>query len=590
MNKTININLGGVFFHIDETAYKKLKNYLDAIRRSLSDDPKGKDEILTDIESRIGEILAENVKDVRQVVNEQDIDGIMDVMGKPEDYIGDEEFFDEHTSSSSSSRKSKKLYRDTNDKFLGGVSSGLAHYFGMDTIWVRLIWLVLFFSGGIGGLVYIVLWILLPEANSTAEKLEMEGEAVNISNIEKKIREEFTNASQVLKDGIDDVSEHIKKKNYQSKVKSGSQEIVSLFGRIFSTFFNIFGKFIGALLIFVAGITIVSLLFGLLFSSSVGIFGIEGDFFQLPIEDPILPLWLIAIFAILAIVIPFIALFMLGLRILSSSVKSFSRTTKLSLLGIWLISLVALAFITVNNGVNYANNGFVVKKHMININNSDVLNIKIIKEEDVDYNIINNDKYIEIDGKNMQFSEDVNLNFKESTDGTMYLKVYKKSTGRSKKLAQKNAEKLIYNFDLKDNNLLLDAGFMTEFSNRFGNKKVNLVLYLPKGKKIYLDKTLKDEFYGSYNSYIVKDNDNMEHHFLQNEDTLDCTDCPKEETEEDDIKSIKLKINDDGIDLKIEKNNKKQETEIKKDTIIKKIKSIKINKHVSETENGLEIN
>ncbi len=588
MNKTININLGGVFFHIDETAYKKLKKYLDAIRRSLSDDPKGKDEILTDIESRIGEILAENVKDIRQVVNEQDIDGIIEVMGKPEDYIGDEEFFEEHTSSSYTNKNSKKLYRDTNDKFLGGVSSGLAHYFGMDTIWVRLIWLVLFFSGGIGGLVYIVLWILLPEANSTSEKLEMEGEAVNISNIEKKIREEFTNASQVLKDGIDDVSEHLKKKNYQSKVKSGSQEIVSLFGKILSTFFNIFGKFIGALLIFIAGITIVSLLFGLLFSSGVGILGVEGDFFQLPIQDPIFPLWIIAVFIILAVVIPFIALFMLGLRILSSSVKSFSRTTKLSLLGIWLISLVAIAFVSINDGINYANNGFVVKKHLVNTTNKDTLTIKIIKQEDVDYTIINNDKYLEIDGKNMQFSEDVNLDFKESTDGTTYLKVYKKSTGRSKKIAQKNAEKLIYNFELKNNELLLDAGFMTDFTNRFGSKRVNLVLYLPKGKKIYLDKTLKDEFYGSYNSYIVKDNDNMEHHFIQNENTLECTDCSKE-TKEEDIKSIKLKIDNDGIDLKIEKSNKNQEAKVKKDTI-EKVKSVKINKHVSESENGLEIN
>ncbi|UCE93986.1 MAG: transcriptional regulator, partial [Flavobacteriaceae bacterium] len=85
MNKTININLGGVFFHIDEIAYQKLKSYLDAIRRSLSDDPKGRDEIITDIESRIGELLSAKVKDVRQVVNQQDIEEVIDVMGKPED-------------------------------------------------------------------------------------------------------------------------------------------------------------------------------------------------------------------------------------------------------------------------------------------------------------------------------------------------------------------------------------------------------------------------------------------------------------------------------------------------------------------------
>jgi len=93
MNKTININLGGIFFHIDEIAYQKLKRYLDAVRRSLSDDPKGRDEIITDIESRIGELLSDKVKDVRQVVNEQDIDEVIEVMGKPEDYMVDDEIF-----------------------------------------------------------------------------------------------------------------------------------------------------------------------------------------------------------------------------------------------------------------------------------------------------------------------------------------------------------------------------------------------------------------------------------------------------------------------------------------------------------------
>jgi hypothetical protein len=93
MNKTININLGGVFFHIDEIAFQKLKNYLDAIRRSLSDDPKGRDEIITDIESRIGELLSEKIKDVRQVINDADIEDVMEVMGKPEDYMVDDEIF-----------------------------------------------------------------------------------------------------------------------------------------------------------------------------------------------------------------------------------------------------------------------------------------------------------------------------------------------------------------------------------------------------------------------------------------------------------------------------------------------------------------
>ena len=172
MNKTININLGGIFFHIDELAYQKLKLYLDAIRRSLSDDPQGRDEILNDIELRIGELLSERITNDRMVINDGDIDEITKIMGRPEDYSVDEELFvDEPKYSKSTS--SKKLFRDADDKFLGGVCSGLAHYFGMDVIWMRLLWLVLFFFFGTGFLIYILLWILIPQAVTIAVNLQI---------------------------------------------------------------------------------------------------------------------------------------------------------------------------------------------------------------------------------------------------------------------------------------------------------------------------------------------------------------------------------------------------------------------------------
>ena len=146
MNKTININLGGFFFHIDEVAYEKLKRYLDAISRSLSDDPQGKNEIIADIESRISELLSEKIADARQVVNEGDIDDIIKIMGQPEDYADTEEttYSSSSYSYSRNSSKTKKLFRDGDDKFLGGVASGIAHYFDVDVIWIRLA-----FTGGI---------------------------------------------------------------------------------------------------------------------------------------------------------------------------------------------------------------------------------------------------------------------------------------------------------------------------------------------------------------------------------------------------------------------------------------------------------
>nr|BFF40517.1 hypothetical protein BACY1_23220 [Tenacibaculum mesophilum] len=188
MNKTININLGGFFFHIDETAYQKLKRYLDAIARSLSDDPQGKNEIIADIEARISELLSERITDARQVVNESDIEEIIAIMGQPEDYAEAEEGYSENTSYNYKRNTSnKKMFRDGDDKFLGGVCSGLGHYFNIDVVWIRLAFLILTLAGfGFGIIGYIILWVILPEAKTTSEKLQMEGEAVNIDNIEKK--------------------------------------------------------------------------------------------------------------------------------------------------------------------------------------------------------------------------------------------------------------------------------------------------------------------------------------------------------------------------------------------------------------------
>ena len=128
MNKTININLGGYFFHIDEIAYQKLKKYLDAIAKSLNDDPQCKDEIIADIEARICELLTEKITDTRQVVNELDINNIIKIMGEPEDYSEhDENFWETNSKSQDSKSNSKKLFRDRQNRFISGVSAGISH-------------------------------------------------------------------------------------------------------------------------------------------------------------------------------------------------------------------------------------------------------------------------------------------------------------------------------------------------------------------------------------------------------------------------------------------------------------------------------
>jgi hypothetical protein len=139
MNKTVNINIGGLFFHIDEDAYQKLSKYFEAVKRSLSNS-SGKEEIMKDIEMRVAEIFTERQKSDKHVINSSDVDEVIVVMGQPEDYRIDD---DSDTSASYNYIHTgrKKLYRDEDRGMIGGVCTGLGHYFGIDTICFRLFFL-----------------------------------------------------------------------------------------------------------------------------------------------------------------------------------------------------------------------------------------------------------------------------------------------------------------------------------------------------------------------------------------------------------------------------------------------------------------
>lgn len=187
MNKTVSINLGGFFFHIDEDAYQKLTRYINAVKRSL--DPEGRDEIVSDIESRIAELFQERIKNEKQVIGLVEVDQVISIMGQPEDYIIDEDTEPKQSYSYSSTKNSgraKRLYRDGENSILGGVAAGFGHYLNIDPLWIRILFIVSpFISFGTSIVIYLILWILIPEATTTSQKLEMRGEPINISNIEK---------------------------------------------------------------------------------------------------------------------------------------------------------------------------------------------------------------------------------------------------------------------------------------------------------------------------------------------------------------------------------------------------------------------
>ncbi len=535
MNKTININLGGVFFHIDEEAFNKLKKYLDAIRKSLIDDPQGKDEIIKDIESRIGEILSESVKDVRQVVNEQDIDDIIIIMGKPEEYAGDEEFFeDENYIKSTKKRKSKKLFRDSDDKFLGGVSSGLAHYFNIDVIWVRLLWLLLMYKGT-GIILYLILWVLLPETKSTSDKLEMEGEDVNISNIERKIKEGLEDASQVLKDGIDDVSQRVKDGSYQSKVKTGLQEIIDLIAKVFSAVFKVTGKFIGILLIIISVLTLFAVVAGGFSLGSIEFLGLSETMAQYPpfFYTSSIPVGLLAAFGFVLIGIPFVFLFKLGLKIISSNVTRFSRTTNLALLGVWIIALMGFAFAGIEYGAHSANKFSTSDSFTIDhLSKKDTLNIKMVALAEFESKRYHENKTTFINGNEVAYKTNIGLDVRESNTSEIYLKTYKKANGISIDKAKDLTKDIRHKFEIINNTLLIDAYFLASLNNKYDSQYVRMTLFVPKGMTVYFDKSTKYFLNDVENYQNIYDRDMVKHYFIMDDEGLDCLDCFKDDEKE----------------------------------------------------------
>ena len=178
MKKIININLSGRVIPIEDSAYESLQRYIESLRRYFAHE-EGRDEIINDIESRVAELMNDKVRKGAHAITDTDIEEIISSMGRIEDFeevdaaenktsAGQASTTATYTHTQSKSAKSR-LYRDTSDKLLGGVCSGIANYMNVDPAVVRLLFAIITFGGfGFGILIYILLWIILPSRDLDA--------------------------------------------------------------------------------------------------------------------------------------------------------------------------------------------------------------------------------------------------------------------------------------------------------------------------------------------------------------------------------------------------------------------------------------
>lgn len=192
MRKTVTVNIAGLVFYIDDDAFAALNKYLNSVRSEFKS-MEGGNEIYEDIESRIAELFNERLGNNRQVITLKEVEEVIEILGQPGDFFDDSETGSFHPPHA---RPTKRLYRDTDNRIVAGVCSGLAAYWSMDPTLVRLVFVILAIFGMAGVLIYLILWLVLPEARTVAQKLEMRGEPVNLSNIGAFFREEFENVKR----------------------------------------------------------------------------------------------------------------------------------------------------------------------------------------------------------------------------------------------------------------------------------------------------------------------------------------------------------------------------------------------------------
>ena len=548
MNKTVSVNIGGFIFHIEEEAYNKLRNYIETIRGYFQE-TEGRDEIIGDIEARIAEMFNSKVTDSKQVIVMKDVDEVIEIMGQPEAFIeADEEASStgEAASPKTSYRKrnSRRVFRDPDNDVIGGVCGGIGAYFDIDPIWLRLAFVasVIFFGTGI--LLYIILWVIIPEAKTTSDKLEMRGEPVNVENIEKSVREEI----DILKTKYKD----LKVKAYVwdseqtgAKAKNFFQRLLDFLVQLIKGILKFFGKFFGVILVILGIVLFMSLMGAFLgFPSAISI--TDNGFHYHQWNAEVLDFigtssqmnWG-TLGLILLLGIPLLAMIYGGIKIIFG-VRYRNRMIGRVLGTLWLLGLVLSIVIGIQIGKDYRT--YAKERSSIGISQDEageVLYLELTKNQDL---VSGYPEYYDDEEEDwsMPLSENGNIMFLEpkfdilrSDNDSMYLEVIKSSQGATKKQSFKRASNISYSVVRKDS-VLQFGKFASIFKqDMWRGQKVKLVLRLPVGQTVFLGKDMVHIIYDIDNVSNTWDGDMVNRRWKMTERGLECVDCEGLEIDDD---------------------------------------------------------
>lgn len=565
MNKTVTINISGIIFHIEEDAYDSLSRYLAAIKGYFSNTDGG-NEIMADIEARIAELLQEKINASKQVILMADVDYVKNVMGRPEDF-GGEPVKEANTGSNNEQfthtqqKVKRKLFRNPDEKAIGGVCSGLAAYFDIDTVWVRLAMFCLIFFGGISIWVYVILWIVIPQAKTTADKLAMRGESANINNIFQSFKEEAEDVKNRFQKGSKEYSQQFY--DTSAKVRSGASSALN-------TAFNILGRLIGLFLLFIGTV--------FLFAYGCSLFGFSlindrvdfSNWKSAIIASP--SVYALGIFSFVIVFgIPIFMLLYAGIKLLFK-IRYSNRWMNLSLGILWFIGLMTGSYVVYSALMQFSQSTRLTEISELH-GTGDTIYVKlnpatsILKElkfdnsselDFVDKHHNSGYHFGEIDNQ-LSLIGYAGLDVIENQYDSVEIVIYQTAKGATKKEANENARAIHYNYRQVGNQIILDEIFSVAAGSKFRGQDLEVKLKVPKGKVVFFDKSLKYFLDDVDNTTNTWDGDMVDRRWKMTGKGLECIDCKglksvrdheREDDEDEGIHGKNISIDENGIHVK----------------------------------------
>jgi phage shock protein PspC (stress-responsive transcriptional regulator) len=504
MKKTFTINISGTVFHIEEDAYEVLQKYLVNLKTHFGNEEEGK-EILADIEARIAEIFAGKSLEENKVITLVWVEQVISVMGTPEDFV-EEEALEEETFTAQRKTK-RRLYRDPESRVIGGVCGGLGAYFNIDPVILRIIFVVLIFiTTGAALLAYLILWIAVPKAVTTAQRLEMRGQEATVKNIEKSIREE-----------VREVKESYNKFRRSESYAKGKKKMEGA-GEVTYSIFKLLLKIalviIGVILIISGLVGLVGLITTITMGQSLiegvpMVWGPEipfGDMLNYLVEPSTVTTGLILIGLLAGI--PMLAMVYIGSKLVFRY-KSNNTAVGLGLAGVWLVALIVLFVVTTSQLQNFKNEGTVIVNSTIDCNNCETLYLNVGEDRYKGYAAhhwdLNNLRVVRTDGKN-QMIGNPRLDIEKANGEHFVLQIRKGARGRSRESARDYATDLNYNFQQNDSMLVFDPYFFPN-DNKWRNQELMITLKVPEGKRVFIGEGMIDIIYDIENVTNTWDGD-----------------------------------------------------------------------------------